>query len=126
MVDCDWRVMETDCIVIADDSGDGSDESLPSFSQTSMGIGETTCSLSKRASSGQEFPPSKKTARTPASPEHVYNLTASPSEPSSKASSPFSNDLQVEKVPLNSISVGSRSDVKPFTTSWLSLLIGNC
>ena len=109
--------MATDCIVIADDSGEESDdESLPPFSQ--MDIGEISSSQTKRAYSGQEeVTPTKKTARARASPEHVYDLTASPSaiSSSSRASSPSSNDhTQVEKRPLNSIDVDSRLDVKEF------------
>ena len=118
MVDWDWRVagiMATDCIVIADDSGDESDESLPPFSQNSRDIGETACSQIKRPFSGEEVAPSKKTARTRAPHELVYDLTASPSASSSKASSPSSNHLQVEKHPLNSISVGCRFAVKAFS-----------
>ena len=106
--------MATDCIVIADDSGDGSDDSLPPFSQTSKGISGTTCSQFEGAFSSRDAAPNKKAARTRASPDHVYDLTASPSTSSSKASSPSSNDLHVEKRPLNSMSVGSRFGVKAF------------
>ena len=93
--------MEGDCIVIAEDSDDDSDESLPPFSQTSP---------VKRTFSGEDVAPSKKAAGTCATPDLVYDLTASPASTcSSMALTSSSNDhLHVEKRPLNSISVGSR------------------
>lgn len=117
--------MADHCIVIADDSGDESDDSLPSFSQTLIGLGGTTTSQIKSVFPDQRVTAHKKTPTSRAMPEVVYDLTASPNG-SCRASSPSPNTGHVGKQPPSSISVDSRSDAEPSNSGspFHSLLTG--